>query len=200
MKTFLVVLSFIFLFGCESPPLPIFAGEGGIICPKTSLLLLQQPETDIHSGNELIATYCTSAITPSGSELKISLVFKDEIHPNPWKDFFYRIYRRIRYGRTYDIESILLKMEPDGKLFQLDLNHVYSQNQKFQQDPVEHFDTTLGPSDLENKSLVPVLYVNTWNHMFGEKDNNPELPKQEIPLIEVRFGSRQQLDSYFGGN
>ncbi|TGK01112.1 hypothetical protein EHO59_12585 [Leptospira semungkisensis] len=197
MKAYLLLLCLAMIVGCQSPPLPEFKPPDSI-CPKTDLLLLAQPEIDIKSGNSLIAVYCKNDITPSGSEWEVSLVFEDEIHPNSWKDFFYRIYRRIKYGRNYDIESFTIRLEPDGRTFQLDLKNVYSGSQNFYQDPVEHKDSVLASHSLENKNSVPVVYINTWNHMFGEKDTNPDLQKQEHLLSEFRFGSRRQLDLYFG--
>ncbi|MFB5649838.1 surface adhesion protein Lsa23 [Leptospira wolffii] len=197
MKAFLLLLP-LYILSCRSPELPVFPAQEGI-CPKTNFLLVSQPETDVKSGNELLAVYCKSEMIPQGSELQISLVFRDEIHPNSWKDFFYRIYRRFRYGRTYDIESFRLKLDPNGKPVSLELANVYSGDQIFLQDPVEHFDKTLSSSQMKEKNSIPILYSNTWNHMFGEKDNNPDLPKQELPIAGSRFGTRSQLDDYFGG-
>lgn len=197
MKAFLLLLP-LYILSCRSPELPVFPAQEGI-CPKTNFLLVSQPETDVKSGNELLAVYCKSEMIPQGSELQISLVFRDEIHPNSWKDFFYRIYRRFRYGRTYDIESFRLKLDPNGKPVSLELANVYSGDQIFLQDPVEHFDKTLPSSQMKEKNSIPILYSNTWNHMFGEKDNNPDLPKQELPIAGSRFGTRSQLDDYFGG-
>lgn len=197
MKAFLLLLP-LYILSCRSPELPVFPAQEGI-CPKTNFLLVSQPETDVKSGNELLAVYCKSEMIPQGSELQISLVFRDEIHPNSWKDFFYRIYRRLRYGRTYDIESFRLKLDPNGKPVSLELANVYSGDQIFLQDPVEHFDKTLSSSQMKEKNSIPILYSNTWNHMFGEKDNNPDLPKQELPIAGTRFGTRSQLDDYFGG-
>ncbi|PJZ66310.1 hypothetical protein EHQ27_08470 [Leptospira wolffii] len=197
MKAFLLLLP-LYILSCRSPELPVFPAQEGI-CPKTNFLLVSQPETDVKSGNELLAVYCKSEMIPQGSELQISLVFRDEIHPNSWKDFFYRIYRRFRYGRTYDIESFRLKLDPNGKPVSLELANVYSGDQIFLQDPVEHFDKILSSSQMKEKNSIPILYSNTWNHMFGEKDNNPDLPKQELPIAGTRFGTRSQLDDYFGG-
>ncbi|EPG67893.1 hypothetical protein EHQ61_17475 [Leptospira wolffii] len=197
MKAFLLLLP-LYILSCRSPELPVFPAQEGI-CPKTNFLLVSQPETDVKSGNVLLAVYCKSEMIPQGSELQISLVFRDEIHPNSWKDFFYRIYRRFRYGRTYDIESFRLKLDPNGKPVSLELANVYSGDQIFLQDPVEHFDKTLSSSQMKEKNSIPILYSNTWNHMFGEKDNNPDLPKQELPIAGSRFGTRSQLDDYFGG-
>ncbi|TGL61589.1 surface adhesion protein Lsa23 [Leptospira sarikeiensis] len=197
MKLSLFFSIFIFYLGCTSPPLPVFPSKEGI-CPKADLILLSQPEIDIQTGNGLVGIYCKADITPAGFEWEISLVFQDEIHPSGWKDFFYRIYRRFRYGRTYDIESFLVRLEPDAKTFQLDLRNVYSGEQIFEEDPVVHKDKILSSSSLESRNSFPVLYINTWNHMFGEKDNNPKLTKQEIQISEFRFGSRSQLDGYFG--
>lgn len=187
------------LFRCGNKELPEFQAEGGH-CPKETLVLLSQPEADIQDGNELLAVYCKSEIIPTGAELQLSLVFRDERHPSGWKDFFYRIYRRIRYGRTFDIESFTLLVDPNGKTESIRLQNVYSGKQVFEEDPVLHFDAVLSSRDWETKNSVPLLHINTWNHMFGEKDNNPGVIKQEIPVIGLRSGSRIQLDSYFGGN
>ncbi|PNV75756.1 surface adhesion protein Lsa23 [Leptospira inadai] len=194
----LILLCIGLLLECSGTILPKFPHADGP-CNGENLPVLIQPEKDILAGNGLLTTYCKSEITPSGVELRITYVFQDEIHPNLMKDFFYRIYRRFKYGRTADIESIRVKLNPEGNLSEIDLTNVYSSDQIFLQDPVEHYDSILKPTQMEFRNLRPVLFVNTWNHMFGEKDTNPDLPKMEILGGELRYGSRELLESYFKG-
>lgn len=194
-----LILAFGSQYGCTETSLPVFPVSEGA-CQSNNLPVLIQPEEDIRSGNDLLATYCKAEITPQGLEMKISYVFRDELHPSIWKDRIYRMYRKFKYGRTMDIESVLVRWKANGDLEEIDLKNVYSGDQVFRSDPVRHYDSVLKPAKMEFRNLRPVLFVNTWNHMFGEKDTNPQLPKMEILDTELKYGSRESLDGYFRGD
>ncbi|PJZ68505.1 hypothetical protein CH373_09430 [Leptospira perolatii] len=196
MKFAVILFSTIVLLGCSNPGLPTFHNQT-LPCSKSNLPILEQPERDIVTGNGLVACYCVSSSISQGTSLELSFVFQDEVHPSVWKDKFYRIYRRIVYGRTYDIESFHLIFGNDRKLRLADLKDVYSKGQFYLEDPVEHYDSVLNSQEIEIRNGRPVFYINTWNHLFSEKDANPNLAKREWVEYELRKGSRENLDNYF---
>lgn len=178
--------------------LPTFSPN--LECSQDEIPLWIQPADDIKDGNDLEIIYCNKRETPNGNRIELSLVFRDERHPSFWKDAVYRIYRGFKYGRHKDIESLRLQFSKTGELSTVHLKNVYSSDQKFSADPVEHFDSVLTADRLAKEEKKPVLYINTWNHMFSEKDQNPELLKKKLNNVELRTGTREQLDSFYGGS
>ncbi|MBM9500570.1 hypothetical protein JWG44_09960 [Leptospira sp. 201903071] len=177
--------------------LPNFAGKPE--CRSEELPIFVQPENDIADGNPLEVVYCSARETQSGKRIELSLVFRDERHPSPWKDFIYRIYRKFRYGRSKDIESLRIQLSQSGEWNAIHLKNVYGGDQVFNSDPVEHFDSILKPGPVTLEGKRPILFVNTWNHMFSEKDSNPSLSKKKVADYEIRFGTREALDGFYGG-
>ncbi|RHX80191.1 surface adhesion protein Lsa23 [Leptospira yasudae] len=184
---------------CSGPKneLPTFSPN--LECSEKEIPLLIQPEHDIEDGNRLEVVYCNQRETPSGKRIELSLVFQDERHPAKWKDVLYRIYRGFKYGRNKDIESFRLQFSKTGELSTVHLKNVYSGEQRFNEDPVQHFDSVLKAEQLRKEEGKPVLFINTWNHMFSEKDQNPELAKKKLQGIELRTGSREELDAFYQG-
>ncbi|EMJ96820.1 surface adhesion protein Lsa23 [Leptospira alstonii] len=191
---------FIFLLaGCSHAKneLPVFSQN--LECSREELPLFIQPTRDIEDGNGLEIIYCNRRETPSGKKIELSLVFQDERHPSFWKDEVYRIYRGFKYGRHKDIESIRLHFSETGELSTVHLKNVYSGEQRFAEDPVRHFDSVLKSEQLMKEERKPVLFINTWNHMLSEKDLNPELSKKKLDSVELRTGSREELDAFYSG-
>ncbi|TGL92537.1 hypothetical protein EHQ76_19840 [Leptospira barantonii] len=178
--------------------LPTFSQN--LECTKEEIPLWIQPADDIEAGNDLEIIYCNQRETPNGKRLELSLVFRDEKHPSFWKDAVYRIYRGFKYGRHKDIESLRLQFSKTGELSTVHLKNVYSGDQIFSQDPVQHFDSVLKADQLTKEEKKPVLYINTWNHMFSEKDQNPKLSKKKLDNVELRTGSREELDAFYSGS
>ncbi len=189
--------SVFFSIGCSYAKnrLPTFSPN--LECSQKELPLFIQPIRDIENGNRLEIIYCSRRETPFGKRIELNLVFQDERHPSVWKDRIYRIYRSFKYGRHKDIETIRLQFSKSGELSTVHLKNVYSGKQKFAEDPVYHFDSVLKSEQLMKKNQKNVLFINTWNHMFSEKDSNPELPKKQLDSVELRTGSREELDLFY---
>ncbi|MBM9577924.1 hypothetical protein JWG45_12275 [Leptospira sp. 201903070] len=166
-------------------------------CKSEELPIFVQPRKDIDDGNSLEVVYCSARETSSGKRIELSLVFRDERHPSPWKDFIYRIYRKFRYGRSKDIESLRVQFSQKGEWSAIHLKNVYSGDQTFDTDPVKHLDSILKPDLMKLEKKRPILYVNTWNHMFSETDQNPTLEKKTLSDFEIRFGAREALDNFY---
>lgn len=43
----------------------------------------------------------------------------------------------------------------------------------------------------------PLIHVNTWNHMFGERSTNPKLKKVRVAEYPVYQGTREQVEAIF---
>ncbi|PJZ31637.1 surface adhesion protein Lsa23 [Leptospira kmetyi] len=187
------------LTGCSpaKKELPRFSSE--LECSNEEIPIWIQPSDDVKDGNDLEIIYCNKRETPNGKRIELSLVFRDERHPSFWKDAVYRIYRGFKYGRHKDIESLRLQFSNTGELSTVHLKNVYSGDQKFSQDPVQHFDSVLKADAFSKEEKKPILYINTWNHMFSEKDQNPELSKKKFNNVELRTGSREELDAFYSG-
>ncbi|MDI7208667.1 hypothetical protein QMN03_17515 [Leptospira santarosai] len=190
-------LSVFFLVGCSytKNELPIFSTN--LECSRKELPLFIQPIRDIEDGNGLETIYCNRRETPSGKRIELNLVFQDERHPSVWKDKIYRFYRGFKYGRYKDIETIRLQFSKTEELSTIHLKNVYSGKQKFAEDPVYHFDSVLKPEQLMKENQKNILFINTWNHILSEKDFNPELSKKKLDSVELRTGTREELDLFY---
>ncbi|EMO63871.1 hypothetical protein LEP1GSC133_2001 [Leptospira borgpetersenii serovar Pomona str. 200901868] len=187
--------SFFFSVGCSyvKNELPTFSPN--VECSQKDLPLFIQPALDIENGNRLEIIYCSRRETPSGKRIELNLVFQDEQHPSPWKDTMYRIYRSFKYGRYKDIETIRLQFSKTGELSTIHLKNVYSGKQKFAEN--YHFDSVLKLEQLMKENQKYILFINTWNHMLSEKDSNPGLSKKKLDSVELRTGSREELDLFY---
>lgn len=107
----------------------------------------------------------------------------------------YRIYRSFKYGRYKDIETIRLQFSKTGELSTVHLKNVYSGKQKFAEN--YHFDSVLKSEQLMKENQKYILFINTWNHMLSEKDSNPGLSKKKLDSVELRTGSREELDLFY---
>ncbi len=45
----------------------------------------------------------------------------------------------------------------------------------------------------------PLIFVNTWNHMFGERNNNLDLKLATIANYPVYYGSREDVEKLYRG-
>ncbi len=185
------------LSGCSpiKKELPYFSSN--LECSKEEIPLFIQPAQDVETGNRLEIIYCSKMETLLGKRIELSLVFQDERHPSIWKDKIYRIYRGFKYGRHKDIETLLLEFSKKGELLNIHLKNVYSGEQRFTADPVHHFDSVLKSEQIMKEEGKPVLFINTWNHMFSETNMNPELSEKKLNSVELRTGSREKLDSFY---
>ncbi len=136
--------------------------------------------------------------TCSGDRLtsEITVVFSDEDHPNGLIDLLYDGYRQMKYGRSADVETFTIHSQ-HGVIEKIDFKHVYAADQTFYFAQVQHYDATPAGSTFEYEGNRPVIYINTWNHMFSETDNNPALQKLIIRTYPTYPGSRMDVEALF---
>lgn len=120
-----------------------------------------------------------------GSKISVTVVFKDEDHPCWLADIPYDIYRFFRYGRIFDIETFYLYLNADGSLQGIEFPGVYAGDHRFEDTRDLHGSAYITADEILFLEQRPVVYVNTWNHMFGPKpsfDRNAETLLFEYPL------------------
>ena len=176
---------------------------------------LATPSVDFEGKNQLQTVYF--AAYENGTEL--TFLFLDEDRPNACEDCLYDTIRRPLFGRYSDIESVIIindKVEFPG---------THSADQAWNEKVPSHNESVIDLSVFEKrkdegkskkeegKEEVPIIWVNTWNHLLGEKNNNTTMdityqyaqhPVGGIESLEnkdfvVRKGSRNEVDARFTG-
>jgi hypothetical protein len=134
-----------------------------------------------------------------GEEItEVTVLFRDEDQPFFIFDQVYDLYRRFKYHRRKDIETFFLHQESTGKGVQsIDFGDTYSRDQKFRKGLVVHYHEVIGRGRLEMKGERPVIYINTWNHLFSEKDTNPGLEKTVYETYASFSGTRKDAEPGF---
>jgi hypothetical protein len=127
--------------------------------------------------------------------LELSLVFKDEDQPFFLADWAYDLFRRFKYHRKKDIETLYLHFDAvSGLLKSIDFGDAYSGDQKFSKAIVKHFRSILLAAQIKQQQGRPLLFINTWNHLLAEYDTNPALSKTTYADYLCVEGSRQDAE------
>ena len=136
-------------------------------------------------------------LAPSETDNKIlvTIVYNDErLRENAWLDCIYRIFRKLRHGRTFDVESFSIVLE-DGIPAKFDFPNIYSGINKLEKDSI-HCNKCAVIIDhyFSNNGYRPVVFINTSNHAMAGMDNNCNKWKIEYRLWE------EQCPIYLGTN
>lgn len=196
---------------CCSTPLPDLplASEETIqrLRDKGHLICLAGPAKDFDGDNQCQTVYV--AEYEHGTE--ITFLFLDEDRPNMCQDCLYDTIRRPLFGRTCDIESIVIINDT------VEFPGTYAGEQKWDCKMPEHTTQAVELSKFEKTTQesgeCPIIWSNTWNHLMGEKNNNTDLeityqhPQKADCAKEdksckdfvVRVGSRTDVDARFKG-
>lgn len=86
----------------------------------------------------------------------------NESHPNPAIDYAYKLFRQVWYGRNTDIETITYYPQTSTTV----LHGTSAGKQRWSTLFPSHLDHIFYQSDMTFEQKRPILYVNTWNHMF----------------------------------
>mmetsp|Transcript_10212 Transcript_10212/g.24435 ORF Transcript_10212/g.24435 Transcript_10212/m.24435 type:complete len:219 (-) Transcript_10212:195-851(-) len=171
---------------------------------KGYLLVVAGPTQDFKGDNELAKVYV--ALYENGCE--ITLFFLDEDRPNKCTDCFYDQIRRPLFGRWADIETIFIIND------KMDFPGTHSGDQDWKTKVPHHGETSIPLDKFERhgEGQSPILWINTWNHLVGEKNNNPGMEityqhalsagsteSKESKDFVVRKGSRSEVDERFKG-
>ncbi len=130
---------------------------------------LVQSRRDVEGRNAIKEVYYT--ISPTNKELKIeyNVVFENEKYPVSILSQIHGFYHKMANGRKEDIETIVMYFD-NNTLTAVGFPDTYSDRQEYAEKIPKHNTAMI---------LAPVMdvYVNTWNHLFSEKDNNTYLEK-----------------------
>ncbi len=124
-----------------------------------------------------------------GSSVEVTIIFKDEDHPNPFLDPLYDLYRLAKWGRIEDIETFYITAT--SVVFPDDYASVTSFSQT--EGLHTHAEIPIGNFQVQDGKIL--VYVNTWNHMFSNKP----LPNLEYVKVEfrARIGTREDAERIY---
>ncbi|KAL3925366.1 MAG: hypothetical protein SGILL_000452 [Bacillariaceae sp.] len=171
------------------------------------------PTRDLEGSNQLTCMYI--AQYENGYEL--TLLFLDEDRPNACADCCLDFLRRPLFGRYFDIETVFLMKNDtngDGKngsengstdTYKMEFPGTHSADQKWNVFSPKHTTESVHLSLFEKrtrevgkeqpqqkKDQHPTLYVNTWNHLMSESNNNPDL---EMTYMFPVAGKKEDVGS-----
>ncbi|ACR79301.1 hypothetical protein Kole_0582 [Kosmotoga olearia TBF 19.5.1] len=167
-----------------------FALAEGI--PEEILPIFAIPEYD--KSNGIVEVFVSQKECVRGIDYEITVVFKDEDHPDCFINVIYDIYRFFKYGRIEDIETFHIITDKNGKLLELRFFGTFSGKHHFKDTKDLHGDAIIPFNEVVFRDGRPVICVNTWNHMFGI---DPSFELEEMLLIkdyEVSEGTRYDAE------
>jgi len=147
------------------------------------------PEKDV--GNDIVDVF----VKKTENQVEITVVFKDEDHPNPFVNFFYDIYRFFKYGRVKDIETFFLIVD-NGKIEEVKFPGVYAGSHNFDDTENLHESISLPGNVFEFKNGRIMIFINTWNHMFSNKPLK-NMKYIEISDYKVSEGTRKDAEKIY---
>ncbi|MBT3339710.1 MAG: hypothetical protein HOM34_03270 [Planctomycetes bacterium] len=121
----------------------------------------------------------------------------DTVAPYIWLDLAWDGYHRIADVEGLDYEVI---PNPTGAMYPHTVHFpgTYSEDQRFKVLVAEHYTATVAGTAFETTpDGRPIIYVNTWNHMMSQTDNNPNMPKTDWSDYPVYSGSSGQLQGFY---
>jgi hypothetical protein len=139
------------------------------------------------------------------NKIMITIVYNDEqLRENKLLDWVYRIFRKIRHGRTFDVESFNIILDQNRKPLQFDFPNIYSgHDNKLDKDNIHCNKCNQSIKYYFNQNeYLPILFINTSNHSMAEIDNNCNKWKIEYRLwdercpIYVGTNSRCEIERY----
>ena len=99
--------------------------------------------------------------------------------------------------RIADVETITYQMTPAGGLSTLEFDSTYAGDQPWDVVFALHIDATLPLGAFETVEGRPVVYVNTWNHLFSNENGNPGMPLVELSDVPVYKGTREEIEAFY---
>ena len=119
------------------------------------------------------------------NEFEITILFENEqLRKHGKWDIFYRIFRRLWYGRVTDIETFRIILN-EGKPVKLEFKGIFSDEYSIEDDNIhgdKRVDGKVPLHDIKyyfNDEKHPVIFINTANHAMSYHDTNHKLWKWE---------------------
>jgi len=131
------------------------------------------------------------------NKILVTIVYNDErLREHAWLDYIYRIIRKLRHGRTFDVESFSIVLDKNGYPRKFDFPDIYSgHDSKLEKDNIHCHKCDIDIRHYFNQEITrPILFINTSNHAMAEMDNNYNKWKIEYRLWD------EQCPIYIGTN
>jgi hypothetical protein len=175
--------------------------------PSDFHLVVVQPKTDVEAGNSLEKVYLCSYEINGKSVAEVTLVFRNERSPsNTLEDAWYEAWRLISWGRSSDIETFFVVREREKTYVDfsglgLVLNQTLSLRlvKAIGSSSKTYSESAHEEEKIEISDTNITIYVNTYNHALGLKDNNPGLEKVSFKVTESNsaLGRRVNAENEF---
>ena len=196
-RTSLSLPALLLLGACPAPDFPADAEPVGRQERKVVLPIFAVPVQDGQQGNGIEAVF----VHVAGDQVELQVVFRDEDHPNLVVDLGYDLYRWYEYHRVHDVEGLRYDYRDfsgsDAPLPQvLAFPGTYSGQQEWDVFLAEHESAQFDASAFEWQAGRPVIYLNTWNHLYSNANNNDQLSLEfvaDYPIYKGDRGAVQQL-------
>ncbi len=151
------------------------------------------PECDSSNGIEKV--YFHRQMKGGTELIEVTVVFGDEDQPCFLFNGIYDLFRQFKYHRKKDIETFFIQSEKEGRgITCIDFGDAYSAGQKFKKGIVKHYHQVVAGAQLQMEGQRPLIFINTWNHLFSEKDNNPLRSKIRYRTYECLSGTREDAE------
>jgi hypothetical protein len=154
---------------------------------RGALPVLMLPKKDLDAGIGVVCCFADRR----GGRTSLTVVFDDEDHPWRIVDHAYDRVRWRKFFRIMDVETFDIGAEA------LEFPGTYAGAQRWDVLVAEHESATVARSAFEERGGRPVVYVDTWNHMFAERNTNPELELVAFADYPVYAGSRSDCEAIF---
>lgn len=163
------------------------------------------PKQDIEADNGIVEVAFGEAEDVNGVE--VTVIFKDEDRPRHVEDLIYDVIRKPLFGRSADIETFTFVRGPCGKGFvSIMFKGTYSGDQDWSCKVPSHMTETVDISEFMHAessdgchSCRTLLWVNVWNHLFGTKNNNPDMTLVRVDDYPCTQGTRKEVDGRYHG-
>lgn len=183
--------------------------------------MISQPSHDIENGYGLAAVFAEvrAAAEEAGGapEVALSLVYHgeasysrgDPLTVNRVGTLLYRTYNRYAYGRTADINTLVLRGAGEGGFESVwtddhcgDGEQTWSQGSK--RDLLWHYsltrhhvrDVPRGRWGAHEGTPRPLVFVNVMNHLMGEEDHLPGVRRTAHEAYPVFEGGRDAAETF----
>ena len=175
--------------------------------------VIYQPAVDALK-NFVREVHCAKGpINPDGSYvMEVSILFDNErLRQHGVLNSIYEVFRRLRYGRLMDLESLKILVGKDPASDRFIFEGIYSGEAEMNSDSI-HGDKTPPPAPEHPIKYYfetpnhPVVFVNTSNHAMAEHDTNDRIWKWEyIPWLNdapIKLGSktRREIEQSFNSS
>jgi hypothetical protein len=172
--------------------------------PQIKLPIFQIPQIDYDQDNGIEQVFYQAL---DSKRVQITAVFRDEDHT--FKifglalfDLGYDAYRSNHWRRIRDVESFIYHFDTvaswkSGTPTRIEFPGSYAGSQQWDVMVAQHYAGTFASNQFQWQSGRPIIHVNTWNHMFGPKNNNPSLAQKTVATYSTRNGDRRRVESLY---